>query len=411
MARLNVEELKNEPHQLQRGLPTYSTGNHPAVSRLTTHRQRRSASATPKGPTPHNANDRNKAVDNGGFDPENLPHRKHRDSFDASKHTKHPKFWFYDGSIVLNVEDTLFRVHKTILATHCEVFDTVFSIPQQASLKEERIEECAVVNLTGDKAEDVNDLLNALYFSSHFDQLHVPEAEPDAMLKFVSGILRLSTKYLNHTLRKKCISILHSYIPVTFEEYKQHAARSLRRFKSDTLMACARLAQETNVPTILPYLFYCIARLSPQRILKGDPGDICWRDKTICQIGRERLRHAEMSMSHSFLLAFVPAAKCKTIFLCSAARGPHAAWHSLEGSGKSSNPLKEFGKWKDLNVCEECIEFCKDAHKEGRTAVWECLPALFEMERWEVLKKREDETLCEDADTKEDSLQDTEQPK
>ncbi|KAF9261798.1 hypothetical protein L218DRAFT_961030 [Marasmius fiardii PR-910] len=398
MARLNGDKLRNEPIQSPNLIISADSAGSASTRLTTTHRQRRPpvAVTNSKASSPDQKNiissgHRNKSLEN----PDNHTRRKPRDSFDAVKHTKHPKFWFYDGSIVLNVENVLFRVHRTILATHCEVFETLFSIPQEASMKEEKIEECAVVNLAGDKAEDMNDLLHALYFSSHFDRLRVPEAEPDTMLKFISGILRLSTKYLNHSLRKKSISILHSYIPTTFEEYNRLAPRSLRRFKSDTLMACARLAQETNVPTILPYIFYCIARLSPQRILKDDPADISWRDKTICQIGRERLRQAEMSMSHSFLLGFVPAPNCRTIILCTVARGPHAAWHNLDGSGKSSNPLKEFGKWKDLNVCEECVEFCKNAHKEGRNAVWECLPALFEMERWETLRNRENETLGE----------------
>ncbi|KAK1234695.1 hypothetical protein PQX77_002092 [Marasmius sp. AFHP31] len=323
--------------------------------------------------------------------PASLPQPTHRDDFDASKHTKYEKFWFYDGSVVLNVENTLFRVHKPTLSAHCEAFKILFSIPQLASLKEERIEGCPVVHLAGDKPDDMDDLLSALYSPSHFDQLQIPSAEPHTMITFISGILRLSTKYLNPFLRTKCISILHTYIPTTLPSHDSPPVK--RRLKSDELMLLIRLARETNVPTILPYLFYCIARLSPARILKDDPNDISWRDKTIARIGRERLRHAEMSMSHSFLLGFVPSPNCKTISLCSAARGPHTAWHSLDGSGKSANPLKEFGKWKDLNVCEECVELCKKMHEEGRTAVWNCLPALFEMDRWEVLREREGENL------------------
>ncbi|KAL0059931.1 hypothetical protein AAF712_013278 [Marasmius tenuissimus] len=113
---------------------------------------------------------------------------------------------------------------------------------------------------------------------SHFDQLQIPSAEPHTMITFISGILRLSTKYLNPLLRTRCISILHTYIPTTLPSYDSPPVK--RRLKSDELMLLARLARETNVPTILPYLFYCIARLSPARILKDDPNDISWRDKT-----------------------------------------------------------------------------------------------------------------------------------
>ncbi|KAK7054532.1 hypothetical protein VNI00_003730 [Paramarasmius palmivorus] len=312
---------------------------------------------------------------------------------------RHPKFWFYDGSIVLHCEDTIFRVHKTVLSTHCEVFETLFSIPQPEST-EGTIEGCMVVQLQ-DRAEDMTDLLNALYYSSHFDSLK-SDADPSTMLKFIAGILRLSSKYLNYTLRKKCIRILASYIPTTFSEYNlrhHHSHSHPRRFKSDQLMYTIRLAKETNVPIVLPYLFYCTARLSPQRILRDDPDDIDWQDKTICQVGRERLRHAEMSLSHSFLLGFFPAPGCRTFALCSNARGPHAAWHVLETSGKAPNPLRPYTKWADMNVCEECVYYSKRLHDEGREAVWNCMPALFEMDSWDVLKKRQ-----ELSDSPEDTL-------
>ncbi|ESK90076.1 hypothetical protein Moror_7854 [Moniliophthora roreri MCA 2997] len=314
---------------------------------------------------------------------------------------RHKKFWFYDGSIILHVEDTLFRVHKTVLSTHCEMFETLFSLPQSES-REGTLEGCTVVQLQ-DSAEDMTDLLNALYYSSHFDTLHA-DADPAIMLRFISGILRLSTKYLNYTLRRKCIRILTSYIPTTFSEYNLHQYHSHshpRRFKSDLLMHAIKLAKETNVPTALPYLFYCTARLSTQRILRDDPNDIDWRDKTICQVGRERLRHAEMSLSHSFLLGFFPAPNCRTLALCSNARGPHAAWRVLETSGKAPHPLRPYTKWADLNICEECVYYSKKLHDDGREAVWSCMPALFEMDSWEVLKKRQ-----ELSDSSEDNLLD-----
>ncbi|EEB92744.1 hypothetical protein MPER_08702 [Moniliophthora perniciosa FA553] len=82
------------------------------------------------------------------------------------------------------------------------MFETLFSLPQSEG-REGMVEGCAVVQLQ-DRAEDMTDLLNALYYSSHFDNLHA-DADPAVMLHFISGILRLSTKYLNYTLRKKCI--------------------------------------------------------------------------------------------------------------------------------------------------------------------------------------------------------------
>lgn len=74
--------------------------------------------------------------------------------------SQHKDLWFSDGSIVLSVENTMFRVHKTILCTHSMVFADVFSLPQPPG--EDLIGDCPVVRLP-DKARDFEHFLKALY--------------------------------------------------------------------------------------------------------------------------------------------------------------------------------------------------------------------------------------------------------
>jgi len=82
--------------------------------------------------------------------------------------TRHEEFWLYDGSIVLAVENSLFRVHQTILANHSEVFADLFTVPQPDG--EFMIDGCHVVHLYDDERDFV-DLLMAVYHPecvSHF---------------------------------------------------------------------------------------------------------------------------------------------------------------------------------------------------------------------------------------------------
>src|ERR1700733_603420 len=83
-------------------------------------------------------------------------------SADASiaNSTRHSEFWFDDGSVVLNVQTTLFRVHRSTLSMHSTVFSDMFSIPQPPD--QLAIEGCPVVHLH-DSAEDFACLLKALY--------------------------------------------------------------------------------------------------------------------------------------------------------------------------------------------------------------------------------------------------------
>jgi hypothetical protein len=82
--------------------------------------------------------------------------------------TKHADLWFCDGSVILQAESTLFRVHKSQLSRRSIVFSDMFALAQppimttHATLADENYEGCPVVKLH-DSAEDVANLLLALY--------------------------------------------------------------------------------------------------------------------------------------------------------------------------------------------------------------------------------------------------------
>jgi len=81
---------------------------------------------------------------------------------------KHVDLWFCDGSVILQADSTLFRVHKSQLSRRSTVFSDMFTLPQpcvittHATLADETYEGCPVVTLH-DSAEDVANLLLALY--------------------------------------------------------------------------------------------------------------------------------------------------------------------------------------------------------------------------------------------------------
>lgn len=74
--------------------------------------------------------------------------------------TRSDRVWFDDGNVVLQAEQTLFKVHRSILALHSPVFKDMFSIPQPSS--EVMVERCPVVCVS-DTAVDVTIVLEALF--------------------------------------------------------------------------------------------------------------------------------------------------------------------------------------------------------------------------------------------------------
>jgi hypothetical protein len=96
--------------------------------------------------------------------------------------TKHADLWFCDGSVILQAESTLFRVHKSQLSRRSIVFSDMFALAQppvittHATFADETYEGCPVVKLY-DSAEDVTNLLLALYdgpFVPSFLFFHIP---------------------------------------------------------------------------------------------------------------------------------------------------------------------------------------------------------------------------------------------
>jgi hypothetical protein len=71
-----------------------------------------------------------------------------------------PDVWFEDGTVVLQAEDTVFRVYRGILSANSPVFNDMFTIPQPLEVPE--IEGCAVIQLY-DSPTDLRHFLKAIH--------------------------------------------------------------------------------------------------------------------------------------------------------------------------------------------------------------------------------------------------------
>lgn len=64
-------------------------------------------------------------------------------------------FWFSDGNVILSAGSFAFKVHRSQLERHAEIFQTMLSIPQPENAD-------SIINLC-DSPTDVYHLLRALY--------------------------------------------------------------------------------------------------------------------------------------------------------------------------------------------------------------------------------------------------------
>ena len=99
---------------------------------------------------------------------------------DLNSLTKHPVFWFADGSVVLRARTTLFRVHVSQLSRKSLFFSDLFSLPQPPPASdssvpgERRFDGCLLLDLD-DPPEDVANLIKVIYDGPCvFRSLHFP---------------------------------------------------------------------------------------------------------------------------------------------------------------------------------------------------------------------------------------------
>lgn len=73
------------------------------------------------------------------------------------------ELWFEDGNVVLQAEQTLFKVYRGPLRQQSPFFHDLFTLPQQDSEESEQYEGCPLVYMHGDSANDVKLLLKAVF--------------------------------------------------------------------------------------------------------------------------------------------------------------------------------------------------------------------------------------------------------
>lgn len=216
---------------------------------------------------------------------------------------------------------------------------------------------------------------------SHFDKLPA-DAKLSTLISFISGILRVSTKYNIQVLRQKCIFVLQQKFPSTLAGCDGLLA-SQYQYLSSAVVRAIPLARETNVPEILPWAFYIATHISTDELLKD--GVLSWRDKTLCLSGKERLWQAQKTLTHSFQFESTRAPQCT--LSCTNRLPPAMSWRETEVLRISPHPLERYTTWAATNMCPKCLAYIEAQHQLGRKRVWEMLPSIFQLGSWGDISK------------------------
>ncbi|KAI5117812.1 hypothetical protein M0805_004572 [Coniferiporia weirii] len=203
-------------------------------------------------------------------------------SISEKKYVRSERFWLSDGNIILSVRlDTptksseprfiLYRIHKSALARHSEVFEHMFSA-SASSAGENAVNETydglPVIEMP-DSREHVCSLLEVLYEpwsslpSKHFE----PRERNTAKL-----ILEIAAKYEMDAIRRRIVSHIIDYWPHSLSAWDVFEARlrivehdegredEMDCFAQEPASAIA-LARRFEIKSILPAAFYDLGRI------------------------------------------------------------------------------------------------------------------------------------------------------
>ncbi|KAF8963451.1 hypothetical protein BDZ97DRAFT_1661674 [Flammula alnicola] len=364
------------------------------------------------------------------YNPQTKDERGHATIVDAETGVevqRHADLWFDDGSVICRAENTLFCVHMSQLARHSLVFHdmVMLSHPETSRVESTMLvhegkttasRRVPVVYLY-DSAEDVGNLLTALYDGPNFGN------NDDDDFRAVSGILRLSTKYLIDSLRAKALAHLSIAWPSDLKTWdaREDLSRGYeiegRTHRYPHPFSVISLAREVNAPYLLPSAFYELSRYSTTQIFEPNEDEPLYRsppppsllasDMQRLFLGKEASQHTitaliqsmgsgqyirhpqQNAMGHSHFRktsangVCVSAAACRKDFteLVDLAT-QHYLFDRERGCYDPLYVAEELGQLKsaEFSECKACAKSLESWAAREREKIWKMIPFWFRLE-------------------------------
>ncbi|KAJ7778504.1 hypothetical protein B0H16DRAFT_1503779, partial [Mycena metata] len=286
--------------------------------------------------------------------------------------------WHDDGSVVLQAETTLFRVHWTILALQSSFFRDMRDLPQPAD--QPSIEGCPLIELQ-DSSKDVEHLLDALYNQLVFSEKCLPASS------FSLALFRLGRgSSARGTLEN----------PTTLDEYDALqdgsslylAIRRGRLTRSCGDRHCWPV--EHNLLAVLPCALLRVILCHPlERIFDGAHGNggfnptLSVSDQQLCILASEKGVEAQWSQDRmwSWFSSDERSQGCIAGNQCAVRK--RRLFRQVVRQGV---PFAPFQMTSCSGLCPQCNALHLEILAEGRKKLWENLPSFFDLPPWDELK-------------------------
>ncbi|KAF7973896.1 hypothetical protein HWV62_14036 [Athelia sp. TMB] len=296
--------------------------------------------------------------------------------------------WYDDGNIILQAENTRFKVYRGILVENSTVFRDMFSLPQPPG-DADMVEGCPLVRLY-DSAEEVGYVMEALFRHRYL--------EPDEKMTFsvLEALLCLGRKYDIRRLQVAARKRIFAEFPVSLEEYDALNCEWIGIDPPDIewsiqLLAIARRA---GLLSVLPAVFYAycvsddmfgLATSNPMRSVSPSDHNTCLR-------GHHIMCGVQAETTFAWAYGAETRGDCSTYKRCEKTLNKYLITRFLPiAKDYGLESWSEASAWLHGNLCANCMKVAQEKHEAGRKQFWQRLPGLFNLPSWEELaKERED---------------------
>ncbi|KAJ7151984.1 hypothetical protein C8R46DRAFT_1357602 [Mycena filopes] len=287
--------------------------------------------------------------------------------------------WFDDGNIVLQAEDTQFRVYK---GTLCNSFDVLKNLVENVE-DSKGIEGCPLL-LLSDSAIEVGHVLQRMFHPWSY-----PENTP-VPFDVVSAHLRLGRKYAMKPLYDSALARIAFSFPTTLEEFLNSDKNESILFKDalgisrslGIVVNTVVIVRELDLLHLLPAAFWLLST-TPERLAEDDAGLLLASDKRTFLLAAQPLRVAYADYLFGWLdESVVSSPDCSMPQTCRTAKTRYSLklWRPPGLRLRISwQPSAEKG------LCSSCITVAKKHHRDGQKRLWKELPSFFGLPPWEEL--------------------------
>ncbi|KAF8588369.1 hypothetical protein K439DRAFT_1613624 [Ramaria rubella] len=295
--------------------------------------------------------------------------------------------YFEEGNIVLIAENVAFRVHRTQLVHHSEVFRDMLSLAHQPE-KAEKFDGCPTIHLS-DTSKDITSLFQTLY--RHVDLNW-------AAFEHLSGVLRLSNKYLIESLRTAAIKEISELFPSRLHNYEH--SPDLDGICHQSIGEVIKLAHEVCADILLPTAYYDLCRSSLSFIIELNlpqnafhaliKGRELLSRRLVCFLMNNFLGENPEECLNLFKQAECTRHSCK-IKWADVQYGVRQFFRFDEGI-LTPHPLdildEIIGGWiLEKTMCHKCQSIIINKMKKEKDDLWMALPEIFGLGSWDSLRE------------------------